>query len=181
MATLYLSIAQVLFVLGRMISFGLVAQSWLRIRPRLVLLSYISVSIFVCAICIWARGKMLIAFACLSMFFEAPSFPMTFEAATVGLGPWAATGETIMIVSISGGASGPPLAGAIKDISDVTKTWILVAAFFGIVCIFPLLCNLIPSWRKAVDLEEENTSDVEIQLDTVVKKDVESRQNQASE
>ena len=180
-ATLYLSIAQVLFVLGRMVSFGLVAQPWLKIRPRWVLLGYISAAVVVSAICIGVSGKVLIAFACLAMFWEAPSFPMNFEAATVGLGPWAATAETMMIISISGGSMGPPLAGFIKDSSDVAKTWILVAAFFGVVWIFPMLCNLIPSWRNAVDLEEENTSDVEIQLNVMGKKNVDSSEDQASE
>jgi FHS family L-fucose permease-like MFS transporter len=180
MATLFLSVAQILFVVGRVVSFVLVAQPWFNIRPRFVLLGYMSAIVAVCAICTGATGRALIAFACLSMFWEAPSFPMTFEAATVGLGQWAASGETIMIVSIAGGAAGPPLAGAIKDISAVSKTWIMVTAFFGVVWIFPMLCNVIPSWRNAVDLEEENTSDVEIQMETTEKKDVDSNQDQAS-
>lgn len=180
MATMYLSVAQALFVVGRLASFALVSIQCVKVKPRCVLLSYITGAVVVSVICIFVSGKAAIAFACLAMFVEAPSFPMNFDAATVGLGAWASMGETMMIVSISGGAMGPPLAGIIKDTFDISKTWILVAAFFGIVWIFPFLCNVIPSWKKAVDLEE-NTSDTETQLSSIRNKKVPINESQAKE
>lgn len=168
-ATNYLSVAQGLFVIGRLMAFGLVSVP--RVKPRYVLLAYISVAVATVFTCAFVTGKAAIVFACLIMLSEAPFFPMIFDAATVGLGDWAATGETIMITSICGGAIGPPIFGALKDIPSVgvSKAWLLVAGFFGLVWMFPFLTNVISSWRKAVDLVEEAT-DLEVLLAEIASK-----------
>lgn len=157
--------AQILFLIGRLVPAGLVAlglQGQIRklrysvcLRSRVVLWTWVAGAVALSAASGAIQSKQVLWVTAFIMFCEAPSFPMIFEAATVGLGDYATLGETMMIISISGGMVGPPAFGVIRDSFDMSKAWFLIVAFFALVLSFPTLVNIIPSWRLAVDQGEK--------------------------
>ena len=153
-------------------------------KSRWVLWTWLSGAIALTAASGMITGQHVKWIAAFIMFFEAPSFPFIFEAATIGLREHSTTGEDIMIVSISGGMIGPPAFGAIKDSFGISKAWFLVVAFFCIVWSFPTFTTLILSWREAVDQadeKEENISDNELQMTVMASMDVQLRKNEVRE
>ena len=148
---IYMSVAQALFVVGRLAAFALVCKPKF-FKPRLVLGVFIAAAVaFSLASAVVKTSSAVIACLCMVMFAEAPSFPMIFESADVDLGDWSSTGETIMIVSISGGGLLPPLFGRLAGSAGLSKAWLLVAGCFGLVLSYCLACNVWPSYRKTLD------------------------------
>lgn len=160
--------AQIMFVVGRlaaallvslplMLSSGSVSALF---KPRYILCSFLAGAVIFTGIGITASGTAAVACAILIMFFEAPSFPMIFESATAGFEEWTPTAETIIILSISGGGLLPMLMGLLADHIGVSKEWSLVTACFGVTSLYTLSCNVIPSFRQAIDTaHEEGGSD----------------------
>ena len=164
--------AQTLFLVGRIVAFALVTIGVTeRVRnsvfsiffqSRVVLWTWMAGAIILAAVTATLTGNRVVWITACIMLLEAPSFPMIFEAATVGLGEYATLGETFMVTSISGGMFGAPLFGIIRDNFNISKAWWQVVAFFSIVLIFPTLANLVPSWRLAIDQkDQEAVSDPE--------------------
>lgn len=150
----YLSIAQALFVVGRFAAAAAVALPRI-FKPRLVLFVFIMGAVIFTGGCAFAKGHVAVPpVAMMVMFFEAPSFPMIFESSDVGLGEWSSSGETIMIVSIAGGALQPPLLGKLNNAVGVSKAWLLTAGCFTVVWSYCWATNLIPSFRKSLDQEQ---------------------------
>jgi hypothetical protein len=85
------------------------------------------------------------------MFSEGPSFPMIFESATAGFEDWKPTCETLMIISISGGALQPAMMALLVEKVGISMGWTLTMSCFAVVLTYPVALNIIPSFRKAVD------------------------------
>jgi MFS transporter, FHS family, L-fucose permease len=163
--------AQILFLFGRLVPFGIVTAGACKIirdshfsvffRSQVVLWVWLLGAVVLSALAATIKGFMLPWIAAFIMFCEAPSFPMIFEATTAGLGEWSTLGETMMVTSIAGGMVGAPAFGAIRDSVNISSGWWLVFAFFLLVLSFPTLTTVIPSWRSAVDQGEKKPDDPE--------------------
>ena len=153
MAATWMSVAQTAFVAGRFSAAGLVAFPRL-FKPRWVLLCFIGGAVAFTGAGTGIGAQAAIAVAVMVMFFEAPSFPMIFESATAGFEDWKPSCETIMIVSISGGALQPALMGQLVETIGMSTSWWLTTGCFGLVLTYPVAINLIPSFKKALDKAE---------------------------
>ena len=153
MAATWMSVAQTAFVGGRFAAAGLVAFPKI-IRPRWVLLCFIAGAVAFTGAGTEIAAQAAIAVAVMVMFFEAPSFPMIFESATAGFEEWKPACETIMIISISGGAVQPALMGILVEKIGMSPGWWLTTGCFGLVLSYPIAINLIPSFKKALDRAE---------------------------
>ncbi|RMZ85775.1 hypothetical protein DV737_g496, partial [Chaetothyriales sp. CBS 132003] len=146
-------LAQALFALGRLAASGLVATGleWHLglLKPRIILVVFLTGAVAFTLGGIRAKGTAAIGISTLVMFCESPSFPITFEMTTAQMGQWQASGETAMILSVSGGGVMPLLNGVLSDRVGVANAWALTGGSFAVVLLFPLLVNAIPSWRKA--------------------------------
>lgn len=156
--------AQILFVVGRLVAAAFVVlptatrSEWVPklFKPRYVLCSFLAGAAAFTGAGIQATGKAAVVCAILVMFCEAPSFPMIFESATAGDREWMPTAETIITLSISGGGLLPLLMGIFADHVGVSVGWSLVTVCFGITFSYTLSCNLIPSFRSAIDATHED-------------------------
>lgn len=161
-AALCMSFAQMAFVVGRFAAAGLVTAPKI-FKPRYVLATFIAGAVATTAAGTAITGSTALALAVMVMFFEAPSFPMIFESATASFDDWTPTCETLMIVSISGGALQPPLMAQLVEAVHISKAWWLTAGCFSIVFTYPLATNLIPSFRRALDTAEFGSESVKDQ------------------
>lgn len=157
-AAYYFSIAQGVFVMGRFAAAGLIVMPTI-FRPRYVLLFFMIGAVATTAAGTAVTGKTAIALAVMVMFFEAPSFPMIFESATAGFEEWTPTCETLMTLSISGGALQPALMGKLVEAVGISAGWSLTTGCFGLFLTYCLATNFIPSFRRAVDNAEVKDED----------------------
>ncbi|KAJ9646079.1 uncharacterized protein PV06_01916 [Exophiala oligosperma] len=148
-AAICMSIAQSAFVVGRFTAAAAVSTP--KVKPRLVLVAFIGGAVAFTAGGTSVTGTAAIALAVLVMFWEAPSFPMIFESATADYEEWTSTCESLMILSISGGAVQPALMGQLVESVGISAGWWLTAGCFLLVFTYPLATNVIPSYRRAVD------------------------------
>lgn len=149
-AAVCMSFAQIAFVVGRFAAAGLVTCPKI-FKPRYVLACFIAGAVATTAAGTAITGTSAIVVAVMVMFFEAPSFPMVFESATAAFDEWTPTCETLMIVSISGGAMQPPLMAKLVESVRISSAWWLTAICFFLVFTYPVATNLIPSFRRALD------------------------------
>lgn len=152
-AAVCMSFAQIAFVVGRFVAAGLVTAPKI-FKPRYVLVCFIAGAVATTAAGTSITGTAAITVAVMVMFFEAPSFPMIFESATAAFDEWTPTCETLMIVSIAGGALQPPLMAQLVEAVRISKAWSLTAVCFFLVFTYPLAINIIPSFRRALDKAE---------------------------
>lgn len=149
-AAVCMSFAQIAFVMGRFAAAGLVTCPKI-FKPRYVLACFIAGAVATTAAGTAITGTSAIVIAVMVMFFEAPSFPMVFESATAAFDEWTPTCETLMIVSISGGALQPPLMAQLVESVRISKAWWLTVICFFLVFTYSVATNLIPSFRRALD------------------------------
>ncbi|OAG36773.1 hypothetical protein AYO21_09046 [Fonsecaea monophora] len=152
-AAYYMSLAQTAFVIGRFAAAGLVTAPRI-FKPRYVLMCFMAGAVATTAAGTGITANAAIAVAIMVMFFEAPSFPMIFESATASFEEWTPTCETLMIVSISGGALQPALMGQLVESVRISRAWWLTASCFLLVFSYPVATNLIPSFKRALDQAE---------------------------
>lgn len=158
-ASNWMTVAQGLFVVGRLAAFLLVSlPSWIQarwihniFRARLVLATFLGMAVLFTGAGIFSQGKVAVACACLVMFSEAPSFPMIFESASADLGEHTTSAETLMITSIMGGGLLPFLMGTLTDAFGVSLSWSLVTGCFAVTLSYCVMCNIVPSFREALD------------------------------
>ncbi|EXJ86181.1 hypothetical protein A1O1_06551 [Capronia coronata CBS 617.96] len=152
-AAVCMSFAQIAFVVGRFVAAGMVTAPKV-FKPRYVLLCFIAGAVATTAAGTSITGTPAITVAVMVMFFEAPCFPMVFESATASFDEWTPSCETLMIVSICGGALQPPLMAQLVEAVRISKAWSLTTACFFLVFTYPLATNLILSFRRALDTAE---------------------------
>ena len=77
-----------------------------------------------------------------------------------------ATAESLIILSISGGGVVPIINGMLADRLGVSLAWSLATSLFGTVFFYTLSCNVVPSFREALDVahgvQKEADSDLEM-------------------
>jgi len=133
------AIGQSLFAIGRFAAAG----AFMFIKPRLILLVFMTmIMVFIAmAMGIWGEGGV----ACLSLvlFFESCIFPTIFTLSIRGLGRHTKRGSSWIVASVCGGALFPALTGLAADHSDYHKAMgVPLAGFFVSFC-FPIYLNTI--------------------------------------
>ena len=85
----------------------------------------------------------------LAMFAEGPTFPTIFTTGIRDLAQHSSLGESILIMSISGGAVGPPVFGIIADTFGLRVAFWLPAVGFFFPVFYVLGLNFL--WKKDFD------------------------------
>ncbi|PSN70428.1 putative L-fucose-proton symporter [Corynespora cassiicola Philippines] len=168
-----LAVAQALFAVGRFSA--AILMRW--VRPRLILLAYMTgIMIFISA-AIGTKGDAAIAMLCMVLFFESCIFPTIFTLSLRGLGRHTKRGASFLVASVSGGAVFPPMLGAVVDAKNTRIAMSVPLAGFVVAYSFPIYLNLF----KAKELDAFNETDVgldaprdeKIEVETFNGKDVE--------
>jgi MFS transporter, FHS family, L-fucose permease len=106
-----LAIAQALYAIGRGV--GGVAMNY--IKPRIMLMVFMTAIIIFIAAAIGADGNAAVAMLCLVLFFESIIFPTIFTLSLRGLGRHTKRGGSFLVSAISGGAVFPVILGSVAD------------------------------------------------------------------
>lgn len=145
-AQTFLSVAQVFFAVGRYVFVGLV----MLIKPRIALGLFVALAIGTVGIATSVTGYPGILMLKLAMFGEGPTFPTIFATGIRDLAQHSSLGESILIMSICGGAMGPPLFGVLADTFGVRVAfWLPMAGFIFPVLFYVLGLNFL--WNKGLD------------------------------
>ncbi|KAK5019572.1 hypothetical protein LTR39_000287 [Cryomyces antarcticus] len=140
-----LAIAQALFAIGRFTA--AIAMKFL--KPRLILLTYMTGVIIFIAAAIGSHGNAAIAMLSLVLFFESCIFPTIFTLSLRGLGRHTKRGASFLVSSVSGGAVFPPMLGAVADARGTRIAMCIPLVGFLIAWSFPIYLNLF----KAKELD----------------------------
>ena len=150
-----LAIAQGLFAIGRFVA-GL---SMKVVKPRYVLMLFMTMIIIFISASMGASGDGGIACLSLVLFFESCVFPTIFTLSLRGLGRHTKRGASFLVASVSGGAVFPPMLGAVADRKGTQIAMCIPLAGFVIAWTFPLYLNIF----KAKELDGYRESKVGVQ------------------
>jgi len=131
------AIGQSLFAIGRFAAAGL----FMFVKPRLVLMVFMTMIMIFIAASMGAKGEG--GFACLSLvlFFESCIFPTIFTLSIRGLGRHTKRGSSWIVAAVSGGALFPALTGLVADQHGYNLAMgVPLAGFFVSFC-FPIYLN----------------------------------------
>lgn len=140
-----LAIAQGLFAIGRFVA----GASMKVIKPRWILMVFMSFIIVFMAMAMGTVGNAGIAALSLVLFFESCIFPTIFTLSLRGLGRHTKRGASFLVASVSGGAVFPPMLGAVADRKGTRLAMCIPLAGFVIAWSFPVYLNLV----KAKELD----------------------------
>ena len=140
-----LAIAQGLFAIGRFVA----GISMKVVKPRWVLMLFMTMIIVFISASMGASGDAGIACLSLVLFFESCIFPTIFTLSLRGLGRHTKRGASFLVASVSGGAVFPPMLGAVADVKGTQIAMCIPLAGFIIAWTFPLYLNLF----KAKELD----------------------------
>ncbi|KAI9758163.1 MAG: hypothetical protein M4579_003137 [Chaenotheca gracillima] len=139
-----LAIAQGLFAIGRFASTALLKF----VKPRVLLLVFLTCCIIFSAASIGTTGNAGIAMLSLVLFFESTCFPTIFTLSLRGLGRHTKRGGSFIVSSTSGGAVFPPILGAVSDRANSTRIAMAVPlGGFLVSWLFPIYCNIFERER----------------------------------
>ena len=142
----FLSVAQTFFAVGRYVFVVMII--W--IKPRISMVLFIVLAVGTVGLATTVTGFPGILMLMLAMFAEAPSFPTIFATGTRNLAQHSSLGESLLIMSICGGAVGPPVFGIIADSFGVRVAfWLPAVGFFFPVLFYVIGLNTL--WKKDFD------------------------------
>ncbi|ORY19705.1 glucose/galactose transporter [Clohesyomyces aquaticus] len=149
-----LAVAQALFAIGRF-SAALLMKI---VKPRHILMAYMTGIIIFVTAAIGTKGNTAIAMLSMVLFFESCIFPTIFTLSLRGLGRHTKRGASFLVASVSGGAVFPPMLGAVVDAKNTRIAMCVPLAGFLIAWSFPIYLNLF----KAQELDGFTQSKVGI-------------------
>ena len=132
------AIGQSLFAIGRFAAAG----AFLFVKPRWVLLVFMTMIMVFIALSMGVYGESGAAFLSLVLFFESCIFPTIFTLSIRGLGRHTKRGSSWIVAAVSGGALFPACTGAAADRSSYHKAMGVPLAGFFIAFAFPIYLNL---------------------------------------
>jgi MFS transporter, FHS family, L-fucose permease len=142
----FLSVAQTFFAVGRYVFVVMII--W--IKPRISMVLFVVLASGTVAIATSITGFPGILMLMLAMFAEGPTFPTIFATGIRDLAQHASLGESLLIMSICGGAVGPPVFGIIADGFGVRLAfWLPAVGFFFPVLFYVIGLNSL--WKKDFD------------------------------
>jgi MFS transporter, FHS family, L-fucose permease len=133
------AIGQALFAIGRFAAAGL----FMFIKPRWVLLCFMSAIMVFISLAMGIFGEAGTAMLSLVLFFESCIFPTIFTLAIRGLGRHTKRGSSWIVASICGGALFPAITGLAADHSDYHKAMGVPLAGFFVAFAFPIYLNTL--------------------------------------
>ena len=133
------AIGQGLFAIGRFAAAGLMMV----VKPRWVLLIFMTgVMVFIAA-AMGAEGEGGVAMLSLVLFFESCVFPTIFTLSIRGLGRHTKRGSSWIVASVSGGALFPALTGLAADHMDYHRAMCVPLVGFFVAFAFPIYLNTL--------------------------------------
>ncbi|KAG7088589.1 hypothetical protein E1B28_012565 [Marasmius oreades] len=159
----FLAIAQGCFAIGRFTGSGIMHF----VKPRIVLLLYLTPAMAFCAASIDTRGNVGLAMLIVTLFFESVCFPTIVALGIRGLGRHTKRGSGFIVAGVAGGACVPPiLARAADNHNSTAFAMIVPTMFFASALSYPICVNFVPSYRNRADatgtgVKTEKPADVE--------------------
>nr|WP_322740123.1 L-fucose:H+ symporter permease [Sphingomonas sp. S1-29] len=121
--------ATVLFLVGRFVGVALMR----RVSPVRLMAAYAGCSVVLALGAVLLPGVAgLVALTAIS-FFMSVMFPTIFALSVEGLGPYAYTGSSLVVMAIVGGAVLTPVMGAVSTIAGIRAAMLVPAFCFAIV------------------------------------------------
>lgn len=134
------AIGQALFAIGRFAAAGM----FMFIKPRLVLLVFMTMIMVFLGAAIGAEGEAGVAMLSLVLFFESCIFPTIFTLSIRGLGRHTKRGSSWIVASVCGGALFPALTGLAADnFGTYHKAMIVPLCAFFVSFVYPIYLNTI--------------------------------------
>ncbi|KAH8746046.1 putative L-fucose-proton symporter [Hyaloscypha finlandica] len=159
-----LAVAQGCFAIGRFIASGLLKF----VKPRFVLMAFISGVVLFASLAIGLQGNAGIASICLVLFFESCVFPLIFTLSLRGLGRHSKRGASFIVAAVSGGALFPPVLGSVADAlgGNTQHAFFIPLIGFVIALMFPIYLNIfkaksLDGWTEKVKVGIETKKNVE--------------------
>ncbi|KAE9365490.1 putative L-fucose-proton symporter [Stipitochalara longipes BDJ] len=159
-----LAVAQGCFAIGRFLASGLLKF----VKPRFVLMAFISGVVLFASLAIGLQGNAGIASICLVLFFESCVFPLIFTLSLRGLGKHSKRGASFIVAAVSGGALFPPVLGSVADAlgGNTQHAFFIPLIGFVIAFTFPVYLNgfkakSLDGWTEKVKVGIETKKDVE--------------------
>lgn len=133
------AIAQGLFAIGRFAAAGLM----MFVKPRWVLMVFMSgVMVFIAA-SMGAGGNAGVACLSIVLFFESCVFPTIFTLSIRGLGRHTKRGSSWIVASVSGGALFPSLTGLVADSKGYHIAMCVPLVGFFVAFAYPIYLNTL--------------------------------------
>jgi len=131
------AIGQALFAIGRFAAAGLM----MIIKPRLVLLVFMTAIMIFIALAMGIKGEGGVAMLSLVLFFESCIFPTIFTLSIRGLGRHTKRGSSWIVASVCGGALFPSLTGLLADKRGYHISMAVPLCGFFVAFAFPIYLN----------------------------------------
>ena len=140
------AIGQSLFAIGRFAAAGM----FMFVKPRLVLLVFMSMIMVFMGAAIGVTGEGGVAMLSIVLFFESCIFPTIFTLSIRGLGRHTKRGSSWIVASVCGGALFPALTGLAADsMHSYHHAMCVPLAGFFVSFVYPIYLNTI--CRKELD------------------------------
>jgi FHS family L-fucose permease-like MFS transporter len=139
------AIGQGLFAIGRFAAAGLM----MFVKPRLVLMAFMTGIMIFIGLAIGLYGEVGIAMLSLVLFFESCVFPTIFTLSIRGLGRHTKRGSSWIIAAVSGGALFPSLTGLLADHRGYHIGMCVPLAGFIISFVYPIFLNTV--YKRELD------------------------------
>ncbi|RMZ75682.1 hypothetical protein DV738_g5324, partial [Chaetothyriales sp. CBS 135597] len=139
------AIGQALFAIGRFAAAGM----FMFIKPRLVLMLFMTMIMVFIALSMAIFGEGGVACLSLVLFFESCIFPTIFALAIRGLGKDTKRGSSWIVASVCGGALFPALTGLAADKMNYHKAMCVPLVGFFVAFMYPIYLNTL--CRKELD------------------------------
>jgi MFS transporter, FHS family, L-fucose permease len=133
------AIGQGLFAVGRFVAAGLMMY----VKPRLILMAFMTGIMIFIAAAIGAYGEAGIAMLSLVLFFESCIFPTIFTLSIRGLGRHTKRGSSWLIAAVSGGALFPSLTGLLADHHSYHIAMCVPLCGFVVSFAYPIFLNTV--------------------------------------
>lgn len=131
------AIGQALFAIGRFAAAGM----FMFVKPRWVLMLFMTMIMIFIALAMGIYGEAGIAFLSLVLFFESCIFPTIFTLSIRGLGRHTKRGSSWIVSSVCGGALFPAITGLAADHSTYHKAMGIPLAGFFVAFAYPIFLN----------------------------------------
>ncbi|KAF7948916.1 hypothetical protein EAE96_008097 [Botrytis aclada] len=138
-ATDRFAIAQGLFAIGRFAAAGMM----MIVKPRYVLLIFMTAIMVFISIAIGVKGEAGVAMLSIVLFFESCIFPTIFTLAIRGLGRHTKRGSSWIVAAVSGGALFPALTGLLADKKGYHISMTVPLIGFFVAFAFPIYLNTV--------------------------------------
>ncbi|KAI3402088.1 hypothetical protein diail_17 [Diaporthe ilicicola] len=139
------AIGQGLFAIGRFAAAGLM----MIVKPRLVLMVFMSAIMLFIALAIGIYGETGVAMLSLVLFFESCVFPTIFTLSIRGLGRHTKRGSSWIVAAVSGGALFPSLTGLLADHKGYHIGMCVPLIGFFVSFVYPIFLNTV--YKRELD------------------------------